>query len=139
MTGFGWPGRGRDRRPACQPRPPEGFPALDGRLCSASATDIIMSPVPCPHLPSAPGDLDCQGDPDNLKTGKKRQVDPQGVSPERRDFVNVVDFDVALDSLKRYSGIVWDSGRINKVTNAVDAVDSIVTVLNRQATRHPLG
>ena len=44
-TGFGWPGRDRDRRPAWRPRPPEGFPALDGLLCSASATDIIRCPA----------------------------------------------------------------------------------------------
>ena len=41
LTGFGWPGRDRDRRSAWQSLPPEGFPALDGLLCSASATAII--------------------------------------------------------------------------------------------------
>jgi hypothetical protein len=41
LTGFGWPGRDRDRRPTWRPRPPERFPALDGLLCSASATAII--------------------------------------------------------------------------------------------------
>jgi hypothetical protein len=45
LTGFGWPGPDRDRRPAWRPRPPEGFPALDGLLCSASATAIIRCPA----------------------------------------------------------------------------------------------
>ena len=33
------------RLAAWRPRPPEGFPALDGLLCSASATDIIRCPA----------------------------------------------------------------------------------------------
>ena len=34
-----------DRRPSWRPRPPDGFPALDGPLRSASAMYIIQCPA----------------------------------------------------------------------------------------------
>ena len=44
-TGFRWPGRDRDRRPAWRPRPPDAFPILDGLICSIPATDLIQCPA----------------------------------------------------------------------------------------------
>ena len=44
-TGFGWPGRDRDRRPAWRPRPPDGYPIMDGLRCSIPATALIQCPA----------------------------------------------------------------------------------------------
>ena len=40
-----WPGRELDRRPACRPRPPDGYPILDGLRCPISATALIQCPA----------------------------------------------------------------------------------------------
>jgi hypothetical protein len=39
------PSSDRDRRPACRPRPAEGFPVLDGLLCAISAPDLNQCPT----------------------------------------------------------------------------------------------
>ncbi len=44
-TGFGWPGRDRDRRPAWRPRPAEGYPLSDGLRCSVPATALVQCPA----------------------------------------------------------------------------------------------
>ena len=44
-TGFGWPGRDRDRRPAWRPRPVEGYPLSDGLRCSVPATALVQCPA----------------------------------------------------------------------------------------------
>ena len=44
-TGFGWPGRDRDRRPAWRPRPPDGYPIMDGLRCSIPVTALIQCPA----------------------------------------------------------------------------------------------
>ena len=44
-TGFGWPGRDRDLRPAWRPRPPDGYPIMDGLRCSIPATALIQCPA----------------------------------------------------------------------------------------------
>ena len=44
-TGFGWPGRDRDRRPAWRPRPPDGYLIMDGLRCSIPVTALIQCPA----------------------------------------------------------------------------------------------
>ena len=44
-TGFGWPGRDRDRRPAWRPRPAEGYPLSHGLRCSVPATALVQCPA----------------------------------------------------------------------------------------------
>jgi hypothetical protein len=44
-TGFGWPGRDRDRRPAWRPRPAHGYPLSDSLPCSVTATDLVQCPA----------------------------------------------------------------------------------------------
>ena len=44
-TGFRWPGRDRNRRPAWRPRPPDGYPIMDGLRCSIPVTALIQCPA----------------------------------------------------------------------------------------------
>ena len=44
-TGFGWPGRDRDRRPAWRPRPLEGYPLSDCLRCSVPVTALVQCPT----------------------------------------------------------------------------------------------
>ena len=41
-TGFGWPGRDRDRRPAWRPRPLEGYQLSDSLRCSVPVTALVQ-------------------------------------------------------------------------------------------------
>ena len=44
-TGFGWPGRDRDRRPAWRPRPPDGYPLSDSLRCAVPVPALVKCPA----------------------------------------------------------------------------------------------
>ena len=44
-TGFGWPGRDHDRRPAWRPRPSDGYQLSDSLRCSVPVTALVQCPA----------------------------------------------------------------------------------------------
>ena len=44
-TGFGWPGRDRDRRPAWRPRPLDGYPLSDSLRCAVPLPALVKCPA----------------------------------------------------------------------------------------------
>ena len=44
-TGFGWPGRDRDRCPAWRPRPSDGYPLSDSLRCSVPVATLVKCPA----------------------------------------------------------------------------------------------